>query len=97
MLDKLKTLLYITNDAQDGVLKTLIENATDQVLLYTRRDKLPRALESTVVKMAVVAYARIGVEGEVSHTEGNVSQNYADELSPDVKTVLNRYIKARVV
>ncbi len=97
MLNRLKNSPQIPDDAPDALLKDLIEGATRDVLNYTRRKTLPEELESTVVKLAKNAYARIGAEGESTHTEGGVSRTYTDELSADIKAVLNRFIKARVV
>ena len=98
MLEKLKVLIGdMADTSKDELLLLLINGAVESVLVYTRRTELPKALENTVVKMAAAAYNRIGSEGTQSYSEGCRSYSFNDELSADVKTVLNRYIKARVI
>lgn len=97
MLETLKMLLEITDTSQDSVLNFHLDSAVSAVLSYTRRTELPKALESVVIKLAVAAYNKTGAEGQSAHSEGGISRTYEPELSDSVKTILNRYIKARVM
>lgn len=97
MVDKLKTLLGITDSAQDNLLEILIDDAKSAVLGYTCRTALLPELEQYVIKLAVVYYNRMGVEGQTSHGEGGISRSFDSELPESVKTVLNRYIRLRVI
>ena len=97
MLERLKALLDIADINQDGLLSALLAEAESAALCYTRRTQLPSELESTVVRLALIAYNRRGTEGEAAHSEGGVDRTYDSGLPKDIQKILNRYIKARVV
>lgn len=97
MLDKLKILLGISINSEDELLNLFLDIAADTVMNYTRRSALITELESAVLRLAVVYYNKQGAEGQTSHSEGGVSRSYDSEIPEDIRMVLNRYIKARVI
>ena len=56
---------------------------------------MPEACESAVVRLAAIAFHRLGMEGESSHTEGGVSA-VVDMLPEDIKALLRPYRLAKV-
>jgi hypothetical protein len=61
----------VTN--QDELLQSLLDEAEAAILAMTNRTEIPAALNYTQIKLAAIAYNRMGVEGEGSHSEGGVS------------------------
>ena len=103
MLERLKILLGIQDEEQDALLNVLIVKATDVVLNYTRRQELFPVLENIVVDIALIAYNRMGAEGEQSRGEGSVSRTFyelGEDLPKSILIQLDRHTlppKARVV
>ena len=76
-------------DAQDDqLLSDLLDEASAFICAYTRRDALPDALEPAAVRLAAIAYNRLGMEGEAAHREGEVSHTAA-ALPEDMRRWLN--------
>lgn len=97
-MDKLAVLKrrLSLNDDQDALLGDLISDAELYVTAYTGRAAVPAPLEATVVELAAMQYARLGMQGESSHQEGSVSITM-DSLPDSIRQVLNRHRLARVV
>jgi len=91
----LKRRLSLT-DEQEPLLGDLLSDAEMYVMAYTGRASLPAGLEGTVVELAAMQYARLGIQGESSHQEGSVSIT-VDSLPESIRLVLNRHRLARVV
>ncbi len=97
MLEKLKRKLPEVS-GQEDLLNDLISDATDTVLDIIGRDVLPQRLESVVIALAVIAYERMGTEGNSSRTEGGISLSFVDGLPADLQTRLTNYPrKVRVI
>lgn len=62
MLEKIKTLLGITDDLQDGVLNIIIENVEGH-LTYLLGKEVPLNLKFIVTEIAVMRYNKLGSEG----------------------------------
>lgn len=79
-LEKLKTMLGIDQDdtGQDDELNLLLEDATNDILIWTNRSTLPASLEPAQRQVAVLRYNKQGAEGETSHSEGGVSRSFED-------------------
>lgn len=77
------------------LIEMLVQDATDQVLADTNRTKLIPALEKPVRDLAVIAYNRMGTEGENGRSEGGESYSFDTELK-DIYRIINRYRLARV-
>lgn len=90
-LEKLKTL---TGETDEALLNTLLEDASDFVLAYTNRTVLPDSLNKTVRDLAVIAFNRMGTEGETSRSESGESYSF-DNAPARIYRVMNRYRLAR--
>lgn len=95
-LKNVKILLGLHDSSKDELLQILIDQAKQQILAYTNRDELPNCLESIADRLAVIFYNRQGTEGELSRSEGAISQSF-ETLPTDLTAVLNRYRKAGVL
>lgn len=74
----------------------LLEDAQTWVLAYTRRETLPEELAPIVMRLAVIAYNRMGIEGEQSHSEGGTSRTL-ETIPLDIREALASYRLARTV
>ena len=94
MLAKLKRRL--PDAADDALLRDLLDEAAAFIRAYTRRDQIPSGLEDAQVRIAVMLFNRMGMEGEVSHGEGGVTRT-AEMLPEDLKRWLNGWRVAKTV
>lgn len=77
--------------------KNLIEDAVIMVLDYTSRDVMVDAMWLYARQIAIIAYNKQGVEGEISRSEGGVSQSFIEDIPLNIKHSLNRYRVGKVV
>ena len=67
-LTRLKARLpEIADGSQDALLSYLLEEAAAQAAAWLGRPSVPEACESAVVRLAAIAFHRLGMEGESSH------------------------------
>jgi len=97
LLTRLKLLLGVKDDGQNEMLDLLISKSIAAVLNYTNRDELPARLEGVVLDLAMIAYNRLGTEGEQARSEGGISHSFTDGLPKEIQMQLSGYIKAKVV
>lgn len=72
--EKLAALKLRLPDANnDELLQSLLAEAGAAILNYTGRDEIPKGLNYVQIKLAAIAYNRMGIEGEISHSEGGIS------------------------
>ncbi len=90
-LEKIK---LITGESDEALLSLLLEDARDWVLSYTNRTVMVPALKKTVVDIAVIAYNRMGTEGESGRSEAGESYSFADAPA-SIYGILNMYRLAR--
>lgn len=89
-LEKINALkLRLPDCDNDELLQSLLDEAGAAILSLTGRAELPEQLAFTQIKMAAVAFNRMGIEGEASHSEGGVSvsveglpENIRKEIAP---------------
>lgn len=86
-IEKLKLL---TGESDEDLLSLLIADATEYVLGYTNRTVLPDGLKKPVRDLAVIAYNRMGTEGETGRSEGGESYSF-DAAPKQIYDVLDRY------
>lgn len=90
----LARLASLTESSDDTLLTLLIDDAEAFVLTYTNRTAVPTALLRTVGDLAIVAYNRLGTEGESRRSEAG--ESYSFEAAPaHIFTLLNKYRIAR--
>ena len=94
-MDNLEKMKILTGESDEKLLSLLLDNAEQFVLAYTNRSHVIRNLEGAVCDLAVIAYNRMGTEGESGRSEGGESYSF-DTAPKHIYDVLNRYRLARV-
>lgn len=98
-LNILKTMLEINNDEEDTLLNYLLENASHIICEIRNTDRVEEQYKFTQIKIAVELYNKMGVEGQVGHSENGISRSYEysgisksllDEITPFVKTPFSK-------
>lgn len=90
-IEKLKIL---TGEHDESLLSLLLEDAETFVRGYTNRTKLIHELQKPVRDLALIAYNRLGTEGESGRSEAGESYSF-DDAPKSVYSVLNKYRLAR--
>lgn len=76
MLDKIKLLLNINDEYKDALLTLLIQQAIDEAIDFTHNSDTSE-LESTIIKMVLFNYNRLGTTGIDAESYSGVSYTYA--------------------
>lgn len=97
MLDKIKILLNIQDDAQDELLSTLMGLSREEAYIYCNLLAYDEKLDFVVIQMVIERYNRIGSEGTTSQSSSGVSANYDSFYSDKVVRLLNKYRKVKTV
>ncbi len=85
----------IPEETDIDILTQLVEDAEAYILAYTGRNTLPSQLLTTTGDLAVVAYNRLGTEGDAARSEGGESYTF-DSAPPHIYSILKMYRLARV-
>jgi hypothetical protein len=97
MLDKIKILLNIQDDAQDELLSTLMGLCREEAYVYCNLPAYNEKLDFVVIQMVIERYNRIGSEGTTSQSSSGVSADYDSFYSDKVVRLLNKYRKVKTV
>jgi hypothetical protein len=97
MLDKIKILLNIQDDAQDELLSTLMGLCREEAYVYCTLSAYNEKLDFVVIQMVIERYNRIGSEGTTSQSSSGVSADYDSFYSDKVVRLLNKYRKVKTV
>ena len=92
MLENIKLLLGISSTEKDALLLLLIQQAEDEAKDFTHREDVCE-LQSTIEKMVVYNYNRLGTEGLNSESYSGVSYNYTTDQPEPILKMLKRYRK----
>lgn len=87
------------SDAKEVELESLIDtydDAVSEVLDYCNRDEVIAGMATSIRDLAKIRYNQEGAEGEISRSEGGVSQSYEEGIPRRIRSVLNRYRQAKV-
>ena len=77
-MTQLEQLKKLTGESDEELLSILLEMSGDVILGLTNRTEVPDVLTGTQTKMALIAYNRLGTEGETSRSEGGISSAFSD-------------------
>lgn len=91
-LEKLKIL---TGERSEELLSIFLEDAEGYVLSYTNRTEMVPGLRRVVRDLAVVAFNRMGTEGESSRSGGGESYSF-DGAPKHIYDTLDRYRLCRI-
>lgn len=96
MLEKIKLLLGLSDSSKDDLLTVLLEQAIDEAVNYTHNDCID-VLETSIVKMVVYNYNRLGTEGVDSEGYSGVSFAYSTDYPENIMRALRANRKVRLV
>ena len=97
MLEEIKILLgEAADNYSDAQISLCYKMALSEVEEYCKREA-DLALELVAEKIAVIKLNRLNSEGLASQSYSGVSENYIDGYPEDIKAVLNRKRKIKVV
>lgn len=97
MLDKLKLLLNIKDDASDELLAILIALCKEEAYTYCNLDEYDEKLDAIVIQMVIEKYNRIGSEGTTSQSGSGASASYDSFYSEKVVRLLNKHRKVKML
>lgn len=87
-------LLHLPDGKEDSLLlQSLLDDAAALICALTWRETVPAALHSAQVRLTVIMYNRMGMEGEKEHTEGDIKRA-ADDLPEGLRREIFAYRKA---
>lgn len=78
MLNSIKTLLGLSGEEKDELIKTLIEITSARLCVLAETEEVPKQLEHVVVEVTVSRYNRIGSEGLASHSVEGETMSWSD-------------------
>jgi len=93
LLNDLRLRLPDAADASDELLLSLLRDAGSLICALTWREEIPPALSSAQIRMAVIFFNRMGMEGEKEHTEGDIRRS-AEDLPESLRREIFSYRKA---
>lgn len=93
-MERLDELKLMTGESDERLLSLLVSRAERYVLRYTNRTMLIPALEGAVADLALIAYNRMGTEGESGRSEAGESYSFND-APREIYSILNQYRLAR--
>lgn len=97
MLDKLKLLLNIQDDAQDELLQVLIALCKEEAFIYCNLTEYNKKLDGAVIQMVIERYNRIGSEGAIQQSSSGVEMTYDSFYSDKVRWMLNKQRKVKMI
>ena len=78
----------------ETLINSLLDEAKAQILSLTGREDFPPQLDYTQIKLAVIAYNRLGIEGQSAYSEGGVSLS-VDSIPEAIRAEIAPYRLAR--
>ena len=97
MLEEIKILLGdAANNYTDALINLCARQAIAEVEAYCNR-KVDTELEIVAQRIAIIKLNRTNTEGLASQSFSGVSESYIDGYPEDIKAILNRKRKIKVV
>ena len=99
MLEEIKIILGIADNALDSQLNIIITNATARLKMLLGGIDVPESLNYVVTEVSVKRFNRIGSEGITSHTVEGESMSFTDddfaEFAGDIQAYLDSVAAAK--
>ena len=96
-MDKLNTLTALYPQADEDALEALIELAEADFKAECRRDDVPEAADSIIVRMVQHRWGQLDGAGLASQSYSGASESFMTDWPEDLKRALHRYRKAAFV
>ena len=94
LLSQLRLRLPDVSDAADDLLLSLLRDAAALICALTWRAQVPDELQNAQLRLAVIFFNRMGMEGESEHTEGDIRRS-AQDLPENLRREIFSYRLAR--
>ena len=94
MIAQLRLRLPDAADAPDALLSSLLEDAAALIRALTWRDAVPDELQNALLRLAVIFFNRMGMEGEKERTEGDI-RRAVDDLPDALRREITAYRLAK--
>lgn len=94
-MEDLQYMRTMTGCQDEILLAALLETAESELLALTNRTTLIDRLKPAKRKWALIAYNRMGTEGETSRSGGGISASFV-EIPAEIKSVVEQCRIARV-
>lgn len=78
LLSALRLRLPDASEQPDALLLGLLKDAAALIRALTWRQEVPNDLQNAQLRLAVIFFNRMGMEGETDHTEGDVRRAQQD-------------------
>lgn len=91
----IEKLQRMTGENDTDILALLLEQAENRILAYTNRSYLTAMLEQVKLDWSVIAYNRLGTEGETSRSQGGITASF-DEIPESIRKAMNNNRLAKV-
>ena len=88
-------LKKLTGESDEELLSLLLLMAEERLLELTNRTKMTPRLAGAKRNWAVIAYNRLGMEGEASRSQGGISSSFV-EIPQEITEVIKATRIARV-
>ena len=82
--------------AEQKLLEDIYDDAVMEALGYCNRDDIHFGMTTCIRDLAKIRYNQQGSEGELSRSEGGVSQTFEDGIPRKIRSQLNKYRVARM-
>lgn len=97
MLETIKLMLGISDTSKDALLNCLIDNAKAFAVSYCGLAEYSIALDNAVIKMILEDFNKLGSEGISGKSFSGLSENYNEDYSPAIYSILKRNRHARFI
>lgn len=81
---------------EQSFLDDIYDDAAMEALGYCNRDDIHVGMSTSIRDLAKIRYNQQGSEGELSRSEGGISQTFEDGIPRKIRSQLNKYRVAKV-
>ena len=97
MLEKIKVLMGIKDDAQDELLNILIALCKDEAIDFCNLKEYSTKLDSAIIAMVIERYNKMGTEGLSSVSTNGINESYENGYSEIILSKLRKNRKVKCV
>lgn len=94
VLERVKTLLGITDNLQDDLLKAIQEQTEAHFLSYADVAEVPEKCQFIIVEVVIKRFNRLGAEGISSQRLEGVTNAYREDDFTAYDSIINRLNKS---